>query len=123
MSSKKTEKTDNFKEDQGCVNLQKNNARIYQCMGRIHRQNPLYIPRRLILAPKMVHEAHNRTMHGRVISAMAAVRENYWITKLKQLTKNVIRNCFGCKQFQVKPYATPPQGQLPTDRTTGSRPF
>ena len=107
----KTEKSDSFKEDQVCLNLQKNNAGIYQCMGRIQGQYPLYIPRRSILAEKIVHEAHKRTMHGGVISTMAAVRENYWITKLRQLTKRVIRNCFGCKRFQVKPFATPPQGQ------------
>ena len=92
-------------------------------MGRIQGQYPLYIPRRSILAEKIVHEAHKRTMHGGVISTMAAVRENYWITKLQELMKRVIRNCFGCKRFQVKPFATPPQGQLPIDRTTGSRPF
>ena len=62
-------------------------------------------------------------MHGGVILTMAAVRENYWIPKLQQLTKRVIRNCFGCKRFQVKPFVIPPQGQLPIDRTTGSRPF
>ena len=72
----KTEKTDNFKEYQGCLNLQKNNAGIYQCMGRIQGQYPLYIPRRSILAEKIVHETHKRTMHGGVISAIAAVREN-----------------------------------------------
>ena len=42
-------------------------------------------------------------MHGGVILTMAAVRENYWITKLRQLTERVTRNCFGCKRFQVKP--------------------
>ena len=51
-------------------------------------------------------------MHGGVISTMAAVREIYWITKLRQLTKKVIRNCFGCKRFKVKLFTTPPQGQL-----------
>ena len=119
----KTEKTDNFEEDQACLNLQKNNAGIYQCMGRIQGQYPLHIPRISILAEKIVHEAQKRTIHGGVILTMAAVRENYWIPKLQQLTKRVIRNCFGCKRFQVKPFVIPPQGQLPIDRTTGSRPF
>ena len=103
---RKTEKTDNFKEDQGCLNLQKNNAGICQCMGRFQGQHSLYIPRRSILAEKIVDEAHKRTMHGEMISIMAGVRENYWITKLQQLMKKVIRNCLGCKRFQVKPFAT-----------------
>ena len=58
-------------------------------MGRIQGQYPLHITRRSILAEKIVHEAHKRTMHGGVISTMAAVRENYWITKLQQLMKKV----------------------------------
>ena len=36
----KTEKSDSFKEDQVCLNLEKNNAGIYQCMGRIQGQYP-----------------------------------------------------------------------------------
>ena len=92
-------------------------------MGRIQGQYPLCTQWRSILAEKIAHEAHKSTMHVGVISTMTAVRENYWIAKLQQLTKRVIRNCFGCKRFQVKPFATPPQGQLPIDRTTGSRPF
>ena len=86
-------------------------------------QYALFIPWRSILAVKIVHEAHKRTMNGGVISTMAALREKYWITKLQQLTKRVIRNCFGCKPFQVNPFATPLQGQLPIDRTTGSNSF
>ena len=88
----KTEKTNSFKENQVCLNLQKNNAGIYQRMGRIQGQHPLYIPRRSILAEKIAHEAHKRTMHWRVISTMAAIREIYWITKLQQLTRRIIRN-------------------------------
>ena len=60
-------------------------------------------------------------MHGGLILKMAAARENYWITKLQQLTKRVIRNCFRYKKFQVKPFVTLPEGQLPIDRTTGSK--
>ena len=62
-------------------------------------------------------------MHGGLILTMAAARENYWITKLQQVTKRVIRNCFRCKQLQVKPFATLPEGQLPIDRTTRLRRF
>ena len=68
-------------------------------MERIQGQYPLCIPRRLSLAEKIVHGTYKKTMHEGVISTMAAVRENYWITKLQQLIKRVIRNCFGCKRF------------------------
>ena len=92
-------------------------------MGRSQGQYLLYIPQRSILAEKIVHEAHKRTMHGGVILIMATVRENYWITKLWQLTKRLIRKCFGYIQFQVKPFVTASQGQLLINRTTGLRSF
>ena len=73
----KTEKTDNFKEDQGCLILRKNSAGIFRCMGKIQDQYPLYIPRRSILVEKIANEAHKKTMLGGVILSTAAVRENY----------------------------------------------
>ena len=36
-------------------------------------------------------------MHGEFILTMAAVRENYWISKPGRLAKRVVRNCFGAK--------------------------
>ena len=40
-------------------------------------------------------EAHKKTMHGGAILTMAVIRGNYWIPKLKQIARRVIRNCFG----------------------------
>ena len=50
--------TDNFKEDKGQLNLQKNGTE------------------------NITNEAHMRTMHGGAILAMAAIKEKYWIPKL-----------------------------------------
>ena len=54
---------------------------------------------------------------------MTVVRDQYWMPKLKQLTKIIIRNCCGCKRYHIKPYDTPPPGQLTKHRTTGIRAF
>ena len=54
---------------------------------------------------------------------MADVRETYWIAKHRQLSKQLIRKCFGCKTFQVRPFPTPPTGNLPKEVTKGSIPF
>ena len=74
MSSKKLKR---LKGDQVCLNFQKNNTGIYQCMGRIQGQYSLYILWRSILAERIVHKAHKRTMHEGVILTMTVVRENY----------------------------------------------
>ena len=37
---------------------------------------------------------------------MAYVRKRYWIPKLRQLTKQIVKNYYGCKIFYVVPYST-----------------
>ena len=54
---------------------------------------------------------------------MIEVRKNYWIPRLRSLTKRVIKRCYGCKRFQITAFAQPPTGNLPMDRTEGSSPF
>ena len=54
---------------------------------------------------------------------MARVREHYWVPRLRQLTRKVVKRCFGCRRFQAKAIVQPPPGLLPLDRTDGTRPF
>ena len=64
--------------------------------------------------------AHRRTLHGGVGLTMAAIRSRYWIPRLRQLAKHMIKRCYGCKRFQAVAHAHPPVGNLPKDRTEGS---
>ena len=52
----KVETTENFKEDQGLLNLQKNGTEIYKCRERIQGYYPLYIARKSLLAEKITYE-------------------------------------------------------------------
>ena len=54
---------------------------------------------------------------------MTALRDQYWIPNLRQLTKRMIKNCYGCKRYHIKAYNAPPPGQLTQDRTTGITAF
>ena len=54
---------------------------------------------------------------------MTEVRREYWIPRLRRLTKRVIKRCNGCKRFHATAFAQPPTGNLPRDRTEGSSPF
>ena len=54
---------------------------------------------------------------------MAAVRENYWVPRLRRLVKKVTKECWGCKRFQATAVATSPPGLLPTNRTEGTTAF
>jgi hypothetical protein len=54
---------------------------------------------------------------------MSTVRDRYWIPRLRRLTKKVRSSCNGCKRFQTTAFTKPPTGNLPRDRTEGTRPF
>ena len=54
---------------------------------------------------------------------MTLIRHDYWIPRLRQLTKKVINGCFGCKKFQANTFESPLPGNLSIDRTMGSIPF
>ena len=62
-------------------------------------------------------------MHGGVILTMTVIMENYWIPKLQQIAKRVIRKCFGCQWFHPKPFTSRQKSIFPSDRATGIRPF
>ena len=115
--------TDEFQEDKLRLNLQLNSAGLYECRGRIQGEFPLYLPPAARLSKKIVEDAHIVTLHGGVGLTMTLVRRDYWIPRLRQLTKKVINNCFGCKKFRTTAFHSPPPAKLPTDRTIGSTPF
>jgi hypothetical protein len=54
---------------------------------------------------------------------MAAIRENYWIPKLRSVVKKVRKECFGCKRYQAAAVNSPPPGTLPNDRVSGESAF
>ena len=76
-----------------------------------------------MLSEKLVQDSHMLMLHGGVGLTLTLIRHDYWIPRLRQLTKKVINGCFGCKKFQAKAFGSPPPGNLPIDRTMGSIPF
>ena len=115
--------TDKFMEDHQRLNLQRNDEGIYVCKGRIQGHYPVYLPPRVTLSEKMVQDAHILTLHGGVGLTMARIRQDYWIPRLRQLTKNIINYCYGCKKFHASKFQNPPPRNLPVDRTEVSLPF
>ena len=105
--------TDTFREDQFKLNLHKNEESLYECRGRIQGIYAIYLPPDGLLTERIVHDRYT----------MSFVRQQYWVPQLRQLTKTVIRGCYGCKKFQVTAFSNPPAGKLPRDRTEGSAPF
>ncbi|XP_044169674.1 uncharacterized protein LOC122953767 [Acropora millepora] len=105
------------------LNLQLNQDRLLECRGRLQGIYPIYVPDGTIFAEKLIQNDNKATLHGGVGVTMAKVREQYWIPRLRQQVKRVIKRCHSRKRFQVVPLATPPLVQLPLERTKGSGAF
>ncbi|XP_046863293.1 uncharacterized protein LOC124457043 [Xenia sp. Carnegie-2017] len=97
------------KYEQQCkeLNLTRNTEGILECRGRIVGQYPIYLPTDSLLAQRVVEKLHRETLHGGVGLTMAAVRETYWIPKLRSLVKKVRKECFGCKRYRATSVPTP----------------
>ncbi|XP_078365845.1 uncharacterized protein LOC144650069 [Oculina patagonica] len=104
-----------YQEDRLQLNLQPNQDGILECRGRIQGHFPVYLPDSQRFTEKLVTQSH--------LSTMAKVRELYWVPRLRRLTKRIVKSCHGCRRFQAQAFSSPPQGDLPKDRTEGQTPF
>lgn len=123
VTQEEFEDSEDFTEDKLRLNLQKNADGLFECRGRIQGHYPLYLPQKSLLAEKIVMEAHKRTLHGGVSLSMAEVRREYWIPRLRQLTKRIRHKCHGCKRHRAIAFAEPPPGLIPKDRVEGTKTF
>ena len=117
------ENTEDLNENQQRLNPVMSSEEIYRCHGRMQGEKPIYLPSRAKFTEELVKDAHIQSLHGGVGLTMARARDKYWVARLRQLAKRRIKSCNGCKRFHSKPYAIPPAGKLPQDRTEGHRPF
>ena len=112
-----------FEQQKSQLRLGKDHRGIYVCCGRLQGDYPVYLPTKSTFTEALVRNAHLTTLHGGVGLTMTKIREHYWVPKLRQLTKKIVRACFGCKRFHTMALKEPPQSSLPTERTVGERPF
>ncbi len=114
---------DEFQSDRLRLNLTEDSNGIYECGGRIQGMYPKYLPAKSLFSEKLVMDAHITTLHGGVGLTMEFIRREYWIPRLSQLTKKISRSCNWCKRCHARDFTSPPLGNLPVDRTQGSKPF
>lgn len=111
--------TEKFQADTVQLNLQPNDEGILECRGRIIGVYPIYLPDEHLFTTKFVQQVHLATLHRGVTLTMVNIWETHWIPCLRSLAKKVRKGCWGCKQFQVQVYKSPPPGSLPVTRTQG----
>ena len=95
---------------------------ILRCQGRIQGCQPIYLEKGLFIE-KLIRHTYRKVMHIGVANTMGALRETWWIPKMRTLVKRAIRNCNVCKVFAAKPFEAPATAALPMFRTVQSLPF
>ena len=104
---------DVFISDKQRLNLVENQDKLYECSGRIQGEFPIYIHSDSLTGWKLIES-------GGVLFTMTDVRNEFWIPKLRQVVKEVINKCNGCKRFHSCHYSIPKPGLLPHERNQGT---
>ena len=73
---------------------------ILKCYGRIQGYNPTYLEMGLF-ADKLISYTHQEIMNFGVADTMAAIRESWWIPRLRAAVKREKRKCAICKVFST----------------------
>lgn len=86
-------------------------------------KRPLLLPRDHRFSALLVRNHHERLAHQLVDATIAAVRNEFWVPRLRALVRQVQHACQLCRLRNAKPIV-PSQGQLPRDRLDAyARPF
>ena len=104
----------------GQLDLEASEHGILVCKERIQGSYPVYLPHNAPFTKKLVQHVHCEMLHGGVGLTMAAVREQYWVPRLRALVKKVRLECWGCKRFRARAVTSPVSGLLPNDNKSGS---
>lgn len=112
-----------------CLNPYLDSDNLIRAGGRIRHSNETYnkkfpyiIPKKHALTNLIVLYYHILHLHAGVETVISAIRQTYWIISVKNIVKNMIRNCVICRRFNARPHQ-PIMGDLPATRIIPSKPF
>ena len=83
-----------------------------RCGGRIHNaplsemtKFPYLLPSKHPLTSLIINMAHVNQFHGGVNGVITVLRQQYWIPKIRQVVRCLLRKCVTCKKVSGKPYS------------------
>lgn len=97
-------------------------GRLSNALIPFNQKHPIILRGQHNFSKLIVHDVHQRMLHGGQQMTMALVRSAYWITNLKRLVKAVIHQCIRCHRYNAK-MQEQLMGSLPIERTIILRPF
>ena len=89
-----------------------------------HSKAPIFLPKESYsLNPIILKQHQNLKLCGIKDTINHVRRSIYWIPKLKQFVRSILRKCILSRRFEFKPHPNPPSAQLPEFRCQRSLPF
>ncbi|WKX95313.1 hypothetical protein Q1695_012063 [Nippostrongylus brasiliensis] len=120
---------DQRRKAQKQLKLQMDSHGVLRCRGRLDNTNvtfdarqPIFVQTKTPRAEAIVKENHT-PLHCGTVHTIANVRRKFWIPKLRQLVRHVIRGCVPCQRMNNLPYRYPHMDDLPEFRVRRTRPF
>ncbi|XP_071161140.1 uncharacterized protein [Mytilus edulis] len=112
------------------LRLYLNNKDAICCGGRIHNapvcentKFPYLLPRSHHFTKLVVLDIHKYMKHSGVLSTVTQIRQTYWIPRIRQYVRGILRNCVICRKINSKPYTAPDPPPLPKVRLLEAPPF
>lgn len=109
-----------FLDEKGILRV---GGRIRNAAIDVDSKHPIVLSYECHLAQLIVENVHvNSALHGGPQITLNLVRRKYWIIRMKNLVKKVVRNCLRCFRQTAVPISQQ-MGDLPTSRVTPIRAF
>lgn len=103
---------------------------LVRCQGRLLRSDvsreanyPLLIPPNHPITDLLVIREHERLKHYGIHHVVACLRQYFWIPRIRQIVRKIIKKCVICLRLKGRPYVTGPPPPLPQCRVDSSDPF
>ncbi|XP_045032633.1 uncharacterized protein LOC123474486 [Daphnia magna] len=83
---------------------------------------PILLPANERIVDLLIHHHHVKRKHTGVQSTLTYLRNRFWIIRVRQRIKSVIKHCGKCQRAQSRPFDEE-AASMPLDRTKKAQPF
>lgn len=112
------------------LNLYFDEENALRCRGRIQHapleesaKHPYLLPPLHRLTSLIIMDAHINHLHEGVNSTVTHLRQVYWIPRIRQRVKVILRKCVNCRKVTGHAYQQPDPPPLPKERLHEDIPF
>ncbi|KAL5009405.1 hypothetical protein ScPMuIL_014986 [Solemya velum] len=96
------------------LRLYLDNNGLLRCGGRINNapieestKFPYLLPPKCHFTELIIKDAHEKQKHGSLNNTITFIQQTYWIPKIRQCVKKILRKCLPCLKIRGKPYQAP----------------